>query len=154
MEQTTEHCLKTKGYETFVPTYQMTSSYKSIAVPLFPGYVFCRFDPNVRCPIVTTPGVLRVVGFGKKPALVCESEIEAIRKIVLSPLPARPHEYLAAGQTVRVKQGPLYGVEGKIATFQNANRLIVSVTLLERSVSVEIDSEWVEPVLITGEMQQ
>ena len=144
MEQTTGELLRTKGYEIFVPTYKTAEGRSSVHVPLFPGYAFCRFDPDVRCPILTTPGVLRVVGYGKRPAVVCETEIEAIRRIVLSSLEAKPHEYLTTGQVVLVNQGPLRGIVGKIVSLRSSTRLIVSVTLLQRSVSVEIDRECVQ----------
>jgi transcriptional antiterminator NusG len=146
MEQTTGEILQAKGYETFVPTYKAVESLNSVHMPLFPGYAFCRFDPDIRCPILTTPGVLRVLGYGKSPAVVCETEIEAIRRIVLSSLEAKPHEYFTTGQAVLINQGPLRGIVGTIVSVHGAIRLIVSVTLLQRSVSVEIDREWVEPV--------
>jgi transcription antitermination factor NusG len=146
MEQTTGELLRTKGYETFVPTYKPAESRSSVHMPLFSGYAFCRFDPDIRCPILTTPGVLRVVGYGKSPAVVCETEIEAIRTIVLSSLDAKPHEHLTTGQVVIVKQGPLRGIVGKIVSLRSATRLIVSISLLQRSVSVEIDGECVQLV--------
>src|SRR5262252_1350688 len=135
MEQTTGELLRTKGYETFVPTYKPAESRSSVEMPLFPSYAFCRFDPGIRCPILTTPGVIRVVGYGKSPAVVCEAEIEAIRRIVLSSLEAKPHEYLHAGQVVIVKRGPLRGVVGKVVSLRSAARLIVSMSLLQRSIS-------------------
>jgi transcription antitermination factor NusG len=146
MEQTAGELLRTKGYETLVPTYKPAESGSSVRMPLFPSYLFCRFDPNIRCPILTTPGVIRVVGYGKSPAVVCDAEIEAVRRIVLSPLEAKPHEYLHAGQVVIVKLGPLRGVVGKVVRLRNATHLIVSVSLLQRSISVEINSRWVDPV--------
>jgi transcription antitermination factor NusG len=76
---------------------------------------------------------------------VCETEIESIQQIVLSRLPAAPHTYFTAGQTVRISEGPLAGVEGRIISLDNGHQLIVSVTLLQRSVSVRIDSRWVRP---------
>src|SRR5580698_4934488 len=124
MEQTAGELLRTKGYETLVPTYKPAESGSSVRMPLFPSYLFCRFDPNIRCPILTTPGVIRVVGYGKSPAVVCDAEIEAVRRIVLSPLEAKPHEYLHAGQVVIVKLGPLRGVVGKVVRLRNATHLI------------------------------
>jgi len=146
MEQTAGEVLQSKGYETFVPTYKPADSRSSVHKPLFPGYAFCRFDPNIRCPILTTPGVMRVVGYGKSPAVVCETEIQAIRRIVVSALEAKPHDYIPAGQVVIVKQGPLRGVVGKVVSLRSATCLIVSVSLLQRSVSVEMDREWLDPV--------
>ena len=145
MEHTTAYLLRSKGYEEFLPTYTKTSASKSVDAPLFPGYVFCRFDPGIRSPIVTTPGVIRVLGLGKTPAAVADAEIEALRTIAVSELPAKPHAYFSEGQRVRVTRGPLDGVAGNIVTTGAGGQLVVSVTLLQRSVAVEIDPRWLEP---------
>src|SRR5262245_33684562 len=77
--------LKSKGYEEFVPTYRTDKRLsRGIEKPLFSGYVFCRFDPEIRAPIVTTPGVTRVVSYGKSPALLSDSEIQSIRTVASS----------------------------------------------------------------------
>lgn len=147
-EQVTAQLLRSKGYQEFVPTYQAAPAVRKRApeTPLFPGYVFCRFDSTLQAPVVTTPGVIRVVGFGNTPACVCEEEIEAIRTIVRSNLPAKPHRYLVAGQKVRVREGPLLGLEGKIVDAGDGSSLIVSITLLQRAVAVSIDRRCVEPL--------
>ncbi len=108
--------LKNKGYEEFVPTYRSKVGARgSSERPLFSGYVFCRFDPAVRAPIVTTPGVIRVVGYGRNPVALSDSEMQAVRTVASSNLPAKPHAYLESGQRVLIREGPLRGVEGDIA---------------------------------------
>jgi len=86
-----------------------------------------------------------VVGTGKTPVPVDESEIAALQSIVVSRLQARPWPFLQVGQRVRIEQGPLYGVEGILLDSKKRDRLVVSVTLLQRSVAVEIDGDWAVP---------
>jgi transcription antitermination factor NusG len=114
--------------------------------PLFPGYVFCRFNPKVRLPILTTPGVVAVVGFGNEPAPIEDEEIEAIQAVLRSGLNAEPCSYLREGQRVRVNQGSLSGLEGILTRKKSEWRMVVSVAMLQRSISVEIDREWIDPI--------
>jgi transcription antitermination factor NusG len=141
--------LQHKEYETFLPLYKVrrrwSDRFKIIEAPLFPGYIFCRIDPRNQLAVLTTPGVVQIVGFGKAPAPVEESEIAALRAIVNYELPAKPWPYLREGQRVRIEYGPLTGVEGILLKFKNQHRLVASVTLLQRSVAVELDDDWVSP---------
>jgi len=138
-----------KGFEVFLPLYlckrRWSDRIKEIELPLLPGYLFCRFDPQNRLPILVTPGVRQVVGTAKTPVPVDESEIAALQSIVVSRLQARPWPFLQVGQRVRIEQGPLSGVEGILLDSQKRERLVVSVTLLQRSVAVEIDGDWAVP---------
>jgi len=148
--------LEEKGYESFFPSYESTRRWsdrvKSISLPLFPSYVFSRFDINARLPILITPGVNFVVGAGKTPTAVDEAEIAAVRHILEAGLTMQPWPYLREGETVRVEEGALEGLTGIVVRAKGVDRLIVSVTLLMRSVSVEIERSAVrplEPVLMT-----
>jgi transcription antitermination factor NusG len=138
-----------KGYEGFLPLYRHRSRWsdriKEVHLPLFSGYLFCRLDLNKRLPILITPGVLQIVGIGKIPHPVEEEEIIALQAIVLSGLQAEPYSYLNIGEKVRIEIGPLAGVEGILMSLKGSSRLVVSVGLLQRSVSVEIDKSWVVP---------
>ncbi len=142
--------LGSKGYETFLPTYvskrKWSDRVKSISLPLFPSYVFCRFDIHSRLPIVITPGVMAVLGAGKIPAPIDESELSAIHHITEAQVRAEPCPYLAVGEVVRVESGPLEGLVGIVLRTKGSDRLVVSVSLLMRSVSVEIDRSLVKPV--------
>ena len=149
-EQLTATALRNKGYEEFLPLYKCRRRWsdriKQLDLPLFPGYLFCKLDPTNRLPILTTPGVVLIVGIGKVPVPVEESEIAAVRSIVASQLPAQPWPFLRAGQRVRIDNGPLRGVEGMFLNHKNQFRLVVSVTILQRSVAVEVASDWVTPL--------
>jgi transcription antitermination factor NusG len=143
--------LRGKGYEEFLPLYRSrrrwSDRFKELELPLFPGYLFCRFDVTDRLlPILTTPGVIGIVGAGKTPIPVDDEEIEAIRAILRSGLAARPWPFLQVGSKVYIERGPLTGMEGIIANADKVYRLIVSVNLLQRSVAVEIDREWARPI--------
>lgn len=148
-EKMVAETLRHKGFEGFLPLYRHRSRWsdriKEVSLPLFPGYLFCKFDINRRLPILVTPGVMHVVGIGKTPHPVEDSEIEALKTIVLSGLRAEPRSYLNIGQKVRIELGPLAGVEGILTGLRGNSRIVVSVHLLQRSVSVEIDDSWVIP---------
>jgi transcription antitermination factor NusG len=149
-EKVSSQILEQKGYEAFLPTYRTRSRWsdrtKTIDRPLFPGYLFCRFDQNARLPILITPGVVSVVGVGKTPMPVEEREIEAIQAILRSGLPATPWPFVTVGQRLLIERGPLTGVEGILQEIKNSYRFIVSVNLLQRSVAAEVDASWVRPV--------
>ena len=141
--------LVSKGYEGFLPLYRHRSKWsdriKEVDLPLFSGYLFCRLDLNNRLPLLVTPGVIQIVGIGKTPHPVDETEIAALQTIVLSGLQANPRSYLNVGEKVRIEIGPLTGLEGILVALKGAHRLVVSVSLLQRSVAVEIDESWVVP---------
>jgi transcription antitermination factor NusG len=142
--------LEDKGYEVFYPTYTSTRQWsdrvKTLAFPLFPGYVFCRFNVHARLPILITPGVNQVVGSGKTPITVDEAELAAIRRVMESGLAAQPWPYLKVGESVQIENGPLEGLTGIVTRIKSSDRLVVSVSLLMRSVAVELDSHWIKPV--------
>jgi transcription antitermination factor NusG len=138
--------LRGKGYDPYLPLYSLRRRRADDTVveselPLFPGYVFCRFDAKKRLPILMTTGVISVVGFGKEPAPIPDEEIEAITAVLRSGLPAEPCAYLREGQRVRVTNGSLDGVEGILVKKKSQLRMVVSVTMLQRSISVEIDGD-------------
>ena len=131
-----------KGYEVFLPTYRpVKASNSSVEVPLFPGYLFCRFNVNDRLPVLIVPGVSHIVGLGRQPAPVSERELESVRILVKGGLPLRPDEPYTVGQSIRIQKGPLAGAEGVI-TRLGEERLIVSISLLQRSISVALQREW------------
>ena len=142
--------LRGKGYEEFCPLYRARRRWsdrvKQVELPLFPGYLFCQFDVNDRLPILTTPGVIGIVGAGKLPIPVDLEEIEAVRAILRSGLAAQPWPLLCVGSKVYIECGPLAGLEGIVTNTDKVYRLVVSVSLLQRSVAVEIDREWARPI--------
>jgi transcription antitermination factor NusG len=142
--------LQGKDYEVFLPTYLMKRRWSdrviSSEVPLFAGYLFCRFDVQRRLPILATPGVQLIVGSARVPEPVADSEIQGIRLIVESGNVYEPYPYLSVGAAIRITEGPLAGLTGIALRIKSNFRLVASVHLLQRSVAVELDRAVVEPV--------
>lgn len=138
-----------KGYETFLPEQhgsdQHRAKKRSFAPALFSGYLFCRFHVGRIAPLVTTTGIVRVVGCGRMPLAIEDDEISAIQAMVQSRSPLRRHPFLAAGDRVRIASGPLKGLIGFIVSGCNETKLVVSVMLLQRSVSVQLLDADVQP---------
>jgi transcription antitermination factor NusG len=149
-ERTASAVLEGKGFPSFFPCYQgrriPSRSSKLIDIPLFPGYVFSRFDPDDRLPVLVTPGLVSIVSFGRIPAPIPESQISAIRTMVDSRLRVQPWPFLQVGQRVRIHTGPLVGLEGFVLSLRKDCRLVVSIDLLQRSVAAEIDRDWIVPI--------
>lgn len=145
-EHVCAHVLRSKGYEEFLPIEVIANGGTSRRAaaqprPLFPGYIFCRLRANASGLIVTTPGVIRIVGYGGVPCAIREEEIENIQRLVGSGRPTWSWPYVPAGQRVRITRGPLRGVSGKLVRAKNVHTLIVSIDLLQRSAAVEVDVE-------------
>jgi transcription antitermination factor NusG len=149
-EKTVAMIARNKGFEEFLPIQQSRRRWsdrvKSVELPLFPGYVFCRLDPEHRLPLLTIPGALQMVGIGKMPVAIDDLEIAAIRAAVQSGLLIEPWPFLEVGQRVQLQEGPLAGLEGLLVEVRKQQRIVVSVSLLGRSVAVEIEREWVRPL--------
>jgi len=149
-ESATSALLQGKGFETLLPTYKSkrrwSDRYKIVDAPLFSGYVFCRFDLHSRLPVLITPGVISVVGIGKTPVAVESTEIAAIQKLVQSGASSHPWPYIEIGERVRVEGDVLDGLEGVLTGSRGHERVVISVTLLRRSVAVEIDRARIRPL--------
>lgn len=137
--------LDARGFEPYFPSYSVRRRWSDRIVettlPLFPGYVFCRFDLSQKVQVLSTPGVASVVAFGNVPAPIDDSEIEAIQTLIQSGKAVQPHPYLREGERVRVLSGPLDGLEGILVKKRTEWRMIVCITLLQRSISVEVDRD-------------
>jgi transcription antitermination factor NusG len=135
--------LSNKNIETYLPlcnsTRQWQDRAKQLWLPLFPSYVFVRENARNQLQIVSTPGVIHIVRFGGRPAIVSQSQINAVRKILGGHHVVEPHPYVSAGDRVRVKTGPLAGLEGILTRKKNRAQLVISMEMLGRSASVEIE---------------
>jgi transcription antitermination factor NusG len=149
-EKKIDYLLRQKGYECFAPIYRQKRKWSDrtveIDLPLFPMYVFCYFSPSTLGKIIATQGVTRIVGFGGKPAEIAVEEIEALRLLVSSNFLREPWRYLPDGTPVVVETGPLAGVQGIICPGEKGRRLVISVTLLQRSVAIQLDEDTVVSV--------
>jgi transcription antitermination factor NusG len=96
--------------------------------------------------ILSTPGVVRVVSFGGKPCPIPDEDMAILRAMVNTGMDPRPFPYLTTGQRVRiVQEGALFGIVGILAKVKNHTRLVVSVDMIAKSMSIEIDHQDVIP---------
>ena len=137
-------------YEWFLPVCKDRKRWsdrtKQTEAPLFPGYLFCRFDAQNRLPILKVPGVVQIVGYNRQPVSVDEVEIAAIQTLVASGVPNQPCSFAEIGDHVQIASGPLRGLQGILVESRGRQKFVLSVSLLQRSVAVEIDSMSVTPV--------
>ncbi|HEX2715975.1 MAG TPA: UpxY family transcription antiterminator [Candidatus Acidoferrales bacterium] len=145
-EKSAANLLRYKELECFLPLSELRRRWsdrmKKFEVPLFPGYLFCRLNPTDRLSVLQTPGVIQIVGTGKIPTPVDDDEIAALQCVGKSGLPAQPWAFLQVGHVVRIEYGPLRGLTGIVVNVKSESKLILSVTLLQRSVAVEVDRDW------------
>lgn len=144
-ERPIAEALRNKGYEAFAPSTALEKRWphksREAEIPLFPGYLFSKFDPRFRLPILMTPGVRQIVGYGRIPIAIDEREIVAIRNVMQCRLPAEPCPYLNQGARVRIVRGPLTGVEGVLLKASSSYRVVISVSLIQQSIRVEVDRD-------------
>ncbi len=149
-EKTATLLLENAGYECLLPVSKCTRRWsdrtKVVEVPLFPGYFFCRMNPHNRLPVLITPGVIQIVGVGKTPIPVEEEEIAAVQRVEKSGISAMPWPYLQVGHVARIEDGPLQGLTGIVVKIKSGMKLVLSVSLLQRSVAVEVDRNWISDV--------
>jgi transcription antitermination factor NusG len=149
-EKRVHQILTGKGLDAFLPLYTTAHQWKDrtkrVSLPLFPCYVFLRGPVSQWLPVISTPGVHTVVGFGGQPACISSAEVEAIRRVVQSPLQAEPHPFLRSGDYVRVAAGPLRGLVGILVRKKSWCKLVLSVEMLQRSVAVEVDAAMVQRI--------
>ena len=147
-EKVVAQALSGKGFEVFLPQYRTVHRWKDrrkeLLLPLFPNYLFIRGGLDRMLSIVTTPGVHALVSWGGRPADIPSEEIEAVRRLVESPLQVEPHPFLKCGDRVRIKSGPLEGIEGILVRKTQGFRLVLSVEMLSKSAAVEVDVSTVE----------
>jgi transcription antitermination factor NusG len=157
-ERAAADALQWKGWETFLPTYRCRRRWsdriKELELPLFAGYVFCRFPALEKARILSTPSVVSVVGFAGRPTAVSEEEIEAVRRMTGSGLRVGPWPFLRVGQRVRIAAGPLCGLEGILLQLKDAWRVVVSIELLQRSVAAEVERDMVEAIPALGHARE
>jgi transcription antitermination factor NusG len=157
-EKVVAESLTGKGFEVFLPLYEAPRRWKDrikrLSLPLFPNYVFIRSGPAERAAVLATWGIYDFVRFGGLPAAIPIEQIEAVRRMARQGLKAEPHPYLRAGDRVRMRSGPLEGIEGILISKKNLFRLVLSVDLLVRSAAVEVDAADAERVLEGGRLER
>jgi transcription antitermination factor NusG len=144
-----EH-LERRQIEHFLPLYRSQHTWKDgsrvfVDLPLFPGYVFVRVDCRNRVGVLAVPGVVSMIGTALRPAPLPDFEVETLRA-GLDPLRAEPHPLLTVGQRVRIRTGSLAGVEGIVVRMKGGIRVVLTLSLLMKSIAIEVDGDDVELV--------
>jgi transcription antitermination factor NusG len=133
------------GFEEYVPLHlvrrRWSDRVKVLDAPLFPGYIFCRFNYPDRLRVLNSPGVESIVAYGRTDVPVADSELAAVRALVASGKPLAHLPFLRIGQDVLIERGPLAGIRGLVLREESAWRVVVSVEALDRSIAVEVDRE-------------
>lgn len=139
-----------RSIEHFLPIYRSLRRWKDrrieLELPLFPGYVFVRLAIRDRLQVLKIPGVVRLVGFNGLPAPLPENEIDGLRRAQMQGMTLEPHKTLTIGRRVRIVTGPLAGHEGILKQWKGNLRVVLTVAVIQRSISVEVDGTCLEPV--------
>jgi transcription antitermination factor NusG len=149
-EKHVAHFLDAGGVNYLLPLYSSMRLWKDrrkqIDMVLFPGYVFVSIELRHRVAVLRLPGVARFVTFQGLPAVIPEREIQAIGLTANAGVAMQPHPYLQKGRRVRVRNGPMAGVEGILVRRKDRYRVVLSVNLIMSSVAAEVDEFDVEPL--------
>jgi transcription antitermination factor NusG len=153
-DQAVATTLQKRGYDTLVPMYRKRHRNgtwsRDAELPLFPGHVCCRFSWHHRMPVLTTPGVIQVLGTGNDPLALADSEIDSLQTVMRAQVSLQPFPFLQAGQRVRIDHGTLAGVEGILIGFRQTFRLVLSISLLQKSVLLEVGRDLVTASACAG----
>jgi len=140
--------IEQRSMTCFLPLYRSVRRWKDrrkeLELALFPGYVFVRMALENRVRVLQLPGVVRLVSFSGRPAILPAGEMEALKARLSCGVGVEPHPYLRAGRRVRVRQGAMEGLEGIIVRRKEHCRVVFSIELIQRSVSVEVDESDLE----------
>ena len=147
-EKTVAQVLSRKGFEILLPLYESVRRWKDrtrvLSLPLFTCYVFLKGGLERRSEVLNTPGIYELLSSGGQPIAIPTAEIDAIQQVMKSGLRLEPHRLLKIGERVRIKSGPLAGLQGLLVRQKNVYRLVISVEMLGRAAAVEVDSFLVE----------
>ena len=149
-ESLTERLLIQKGYEAYMPTRLPAPDSRGRmkrVFPLFPGYLFCRIDMgNHEACVVTTPGVVRILGHGGHPVSVPEVQIADVRRVSASGLSLSTNSEPVDGCAAMIVCGCLRGICGTVVDRGDRHKLAVRVDLVECSLMVSIERSWAVPL--------
>jgi transcription antitermination factor NusG len=144
-ERRVAEALTGRGVEVFLPMQKRQSRQRgrgSIDVPLFAGYLFAQFDPRAMLPVLVCPGVVCVLCRGNTPEAVDAGEMRALQTLVASNLEIEPLPMFTTGQRVKFSRGPLTDLDAVVVKDSHRSTVVVSISLLRRSVCAEVDREW------------
>ena len=137
--------------ESFLPTCEATHVWKNrqrvkISTPLFPTYVFAHVQLSERLSILRSPGVLRIIGNSRGPVAIPDSEIEFLRSDFCRQR-VEPYRELVVGEKVRIKSGPMQGVEGTLVRRKSSLRFVLTLELINQHAAIDVAADELEPAL-------
>jgi transcription antitermination factor NusG len=142
--------IEQRSISCFLPVYRSVRRWKDrrkeLELALFPGYVFVRIDLKDRLRVLQLASVVRFVSFNGHPVSLPDGEVESLMNGLASGVCAEPHPYLTIGRRVRVRYGPMAGMQGILVRRKEGFRLVLSIDLIMRSVMLEVDEADVEPL--------
>lgn len=137
-----------RGLDCFAPLarqrHRWSDRVQLVEVPLFPTYVFVHIDLADRATVLTTRGVVGILGTGAQPSPIPDAEIDAVFQLLLQDAPLEPHPYVATGERVRIRWGPFAGIEGTIVRAEGKTKVIISIDLIRQAAALTIDAANVE----------
>lgn len=153
-EKRVEEHFRVRRIESFLPLLRSQRQWKDgsrkiIDLPLFSSYIFVRIDSGERVPVLEVPGVISIVGSTRQPLAVPDSYIGFLRE-GLKHGKIEPHPYVTEGSKVRILCGVLAGVEGVLLRKKNNLRVVVTLEMIMKSVTVEVGIEDIEPLERSG----
>jgi transcription antitermination factor NusG len=142
--------LDLRQVESFLPTYESVRVWKNrqrvkVTLPLFPTYLFVHIKHHERLKVLQSPGVLQIVGNGHMPLPLPDADIDFLRSDFCRER-AEPYFGLTIGQKVRVRSGPMEGVEGVLVRRNNGIRFVLSIGLISQHAAVEVSGDDLEPI--------
>jgi transcription antitermination factor NusG len=114
-----------------------------VELPIFPGYVFARFNPGQRTRILEVSMVYSIVSTRGAPTPLPDEEVARLR-LALETRQAHPHPYVRVGNRVRVRSGPLAGLEGIVVRTYGGLSVVLSVDMIQKSVAVHVEADELE----------
>jgi transcription antitermination factor NusG len=142
--------LAVRAVEHYLPLYTERVKWTDRTViaerPLFLGYVFVRASLQTRSSIISTPGVLRLLGDGDRD-MVSSAELDKIRNGLSSGMSLRPHPDIAVGTRVRVRDGIFAGAVGVVSELRHQCKVIISLSAIRQSFSLELNLDDLEILL-------
>jgi transcription termination/antitermination protein NusG len=141
--------MRERSVDHFLPQYRAMRRWKDrrvqLDLPLFPGYVFVRVSLGERLRVLQVPSVVRLVSFGGRPVALPDEQMTRLREGLASKMQAGPHPYLTVGRRVRILRGALAGLEGILVRLRGSVRVVLTLELILRSISVEVDAADIAP---------
>jgi len=149
-EQNIRRLLDLRGIESFVPTFEVQRVWRNrqrvkTMRPLFPSYVFVHITNRQRGTVLSSPGALRIIGNSHASLPIPDREIEFLRSET-SKRKIEPYLDLIIGNRVRIRSGPMEGLEGVLVEKRNSLRFVLTVAMINQHAAIEMNADELEMI--------